>query len=232
MIRKTIQRRYHEFYKANSIVVKIFAALGAFAGVLGIILLMASLIGGIKFALLYSSIALIGIAMGLCLIAVWFALMLITINNNRVYIRTMFGLHTLPMKEISSLWHGAWGHIKIGTSSFVSHGLWFIEYASDLTSKLDSLIGELEANGPTVNLSDETISLLGHSSEVNEKTALEARQKVYDDCLYSGIISTDRELQRIEEAKRRLESISPYEKSDEFIKKYGEMIENYRQSKK
>ena len=230
MIRKTIKRRYHEFYKVKSIVVKIFAALGAFAGVLGIILGMASLIGGIKFALLYSSIALIGIAMGLCLIAVWFGLLLITINNNRVYIRTMFGLHTLPMKEISSLGHGILG-VRIGTSSFVSHGLWFIEYASDLTSKLDSLIGELEANGPTVNLSDETISLLGHSSEVKEKNALEARQKVYDDCLYSGEISTDRELQKIEEAKRRLESISPYEKSDELIKKYGEMIENYRPSK-
>lgn len=232
MIRKTFKKRYHEFYKVKSIVVKIFAALGAFAGVLGIILGMASLIGGIKFILLYTSISLIGLAIGLCLIAVWFGLLLITINNNRVYIRNMFGLHTLPMKEISSLWHGALGHVRIGTSSFRSHGLWFIEYASDLTSKLDSLIGELEANGPTVNLSDETISLLGHSSEVKEKIALEARQKVYDDCLYSGTISTDRELQRIEEAKRRLESISPYEKSDELIKKYGEMIENYRPSKK
>ena len=232
MIRKTIKRRYHEFYKAKSIAVKIFAALGALAGVLGIILGMASLIGGIKFNLLYSSISLICFAILLCFIAAWLGLLFITINNNRVYIRTMFGLHTLPMKEISSLSHGILGHVRIGTSSFVSLGLWFIEYAPDLTSKLDSLIGELEANGPTVNLSDETISLLGHSSEVNEKIALEARQKVYDDCLYSGKISTDKELQTIEEAKRRLESISPYEKSDELIKKYGEMIENYRASKK
>ena len=232
MIRKTIKKRYYEFFKVKSIVVKIFAALGAFAGVPGIILGIVSLTGSIKLMLLYPSIALIGSAILLCLIAVWFGLLLITINNNRVYIRNMFGLHTLPMKEISSLRHGILGHVRIGTSSFVSHGLWFIEYASDLTSKLDSLIGELEANGPTVNLSDETISLLGHSSEVNEKIALEERQKVYDDSLYSGKISTDKELQRIEEAKRRLERISPYEKSDEFIKKYDEMIENYRPSKK
>lgn len=232
MIRKTIQRRYHEFFHAKSIVVKVFAALGTFAGVLGIILGMASLIGGIKFNLLYSSIALICFAIWLCLIAAWFGLLLITINNNRVYIRTMFGLHTLPMKDISSLGHGILGHVRIGTSSFVSHGLWFIEYAPDLTSKLDSLIGELEAKGPTVNLSDETISLLGHSSEVNEKIAAEARQEVYDDCLYSGKISTDKELQTIEEAKRRLEKISPYEKSEELIEEYGKMIERYRAGKK